>query len=276
MKLFLALSIIILFISFEKTHSQQHHLHYEKLIDYSFIINGKSSSEFQTVGTGSIMNYKGQYYLITNFHVIAGKDHQTNKKFPHLKDTNVAVAIIFQNKDRKSKFIPIVYPIYDSEENELFETFMFKDQLIDISVMPVVVPENALKSFFTISDFDTSWSYKSDEKIFIFGFPKGEFKNEWQPAELKANSVSNSQRGPSIYDPYVFFDKLPIAGMSGSPVYFYDSNNKIKFLSVVSNIVDNNPRIKGRSIYSLCALQLIERMFENKKPSVVGKQYLQE
>jgi len=255
------------------TYSQQHSLLFNELVNYSFIINGKSKTEFQTSGTGTILKYKDKFYLTTNFHVLTGKDYKTNEKFSQLKDTNIAISIMFQNADKKSKFIPIIYPIYDSKGNKLFETFMFQNQMIDISVMPIVVPENVLKSFFEINDFDTSWKYAPNKMLFIFGFPHGKFMNSWQPSVLSANTVSNTQAGEFIYDPYVFFDQQPIGGMSGAPVYILDSENKIKFLSVVSNIVDDNPKIKGRSIYSLCALQLIKKMYEDKISSVIGEEY---
>lgn len=254
-------------------YAQQHPLQLDELIDYSFIINGKSNNEFQTSGTGTIMKYKDKFYLITNFHVLTGKDYKTNEKFPHLKDTNSEISIIFQNADRKSKFIVIIYPLYNSKGDELFKTFMFQNQIIDISVMPIVVPEKVLKSFLEMSDLDTTWSYAPNKKLLIFGFPNGKFKNSWQPTKLNANTVSNTQVGEFIFDPYVFFDEEPIGGMSGSPVYIFDADNKIKFLSVVSNIVDDNPKIKGRSIYSLCALQLIRRMYEEKISSVIGDEY---
>ena len=255
------------------TYSQQDSLRLNNLIDYSFIINGKSNTEFQTNGTGTIMNFKDKFYLITNFHVITGKDYKTNEKFPQLKDTNTAISIIFQNADRKSKFIPIIYPLYDSKGNELFETFNFENQMIDISVMPIEVPEKILKAFFRASDIDTSWNYEPNRKILIYGFPNGKFKNSWQPTELNAKTVSNTQKGEYIYDPYVFFDESPVSGMSGSPVYIFDADNNIKFLSVVSNIVDDNPKVKGRSIYSLCALKMIERMFKENISSVIGDEY---
>jgi hypothetical protein len=46
------------------------------------------------------------------------------------------------------------------------------------------------------------------------------------------------QSGAFIFDLDVFFDTTPIGGMSGSPVYIYDSSGQIKVLSIVSNIVD--------------------------------------
>lgn len=270
------LSLIILLVqlmSSTKIYSQQDSLRFDELIDYSFIINGKSNSEFQTSGTGSILKYKDKFYLITNFHVLTGKDSKTNEKFPDLKDTNSAISIIFQNADRKSKFIVIIYPIYNSKGEELFRTYMFKNQIIDISVLPIDVPEKVLKSFFEINDLDTTWSYEPDKKVSFWGFPNGNFKNSWQPTEMTAKTVRNSQVGEFIFDPYVFFDNEPIKGMSGSPLYIIDNDNKIKFLSVVSNVVDDNPKIKGRSVYSLCALQLIKKMYEEKIPSVIGEEY---
>lgn len=252
------------------------HLKHDSLINYSFILNGKDDTQFLTSGTGSIIHFKTKYYLVTNFHVFSGKDALTNQKFPDQKDTNTAISVIFQPKDRKSKFVPIVYPIYSPNGTELFKKFIFQNTIIDIAVMPIVLPFNIAKFSFELTDLDTSFSYTDARKLMMFGFPYGKFKNIWQPTELDGNAVTNSQSGPFIYDPFVFIDTAPIPGMSGSPIYEYDSENKIKVLSVASNMTDfmpSMPRMKGRSIYIKYAMQLIREMYLAKAPSVKGEVY---
>jgi hypothetical protein len=248
----------------------------DSLVNYSYIINGKNSKEFLSSGTASIARYENKFFLITNFHVLTGKDYKTNKKFPELKDTNTAVSIIFQPLDRKSEFQVIIYPLFNLHNEANFETCMFQKQIIDISVMPIDLPKNASKFFFEVNDFDTSESYESNQKLMAFGFPNGKFKNEWQPTQLDVSAVKNKEAGPFIYDPFVFLDDAPIKGMSGSPVYTTDSKGQIKLLAIVSNVVDydkNNPTIKGRSIYSSLALRLIKKMYSEKRHTVGGEVY---
>jgi hypothetical protein len=247
----------------------------DSLINYSYIINGKDDNKFQTSGTGSIVHYKDQYFLVTNFHVLTAKDANTNKVFKEFKDSNTAASIIFQPLDRKSNFVVNIYPLYEHGK-QTFGTFFFKNQIIDISVMPIILPKNAAVFAFELSNIDTTENYLPNEKLIAFGFPKGEFKNSWQPTEFDANAVENYEKGETIYDPFVFFDKTPISGMSGSPVYFYNSENKLKVLSVQSNVVDYNPKsstIKGRSIYYTLALEIIKQMSAQNTASVKGEEY---
>lgn len=247
----------------------------DSLINYSYIINGKFDNKFQSSGTGSIVHYKDQYFLITNFHVLTAKDAKTNKVFKEFKDSNTAVSIIFQPLDRKSSFVVNIYPLY-KHGKPTFGTFVFKNQIIDISVMPIVLPKKAAVFAFELNDIDTSERYLPNEKLIAYGFPKGEFKNSWQPTEFDANAVENYEKGETIYDPFVLFDRTPIRGMSGSPVYFYNSENKLKVLSVQSNAVDYNPKapnIKGSSIYYTLALEIIKQMSAQKIASIKGEEY---
>jgi hypothetical protein len=251
-------------------------LNKDSLINYSYIINGKHNSSWQTSGTGSILHYQEKYYLITNYHVITGKDYKTQEKFPELKDTNTSISIIFQPRDQKSNFIVMVYSLFNSQGYENFETLKFQDQILDLSVLPIVLPDNVATFSLDSEDIDTTRGYNADEKMMIFGFPNGEFKSAWQPTQLDVSLVKNPQAGPNIYDPFVFFDRPPIKGFSGSPGYILDKDGRLKVLAIVSNIVDPSPesgKIRGRSIYASNALQLIEEAYQKNKPSVMGEVY---
>jgi hypothetical protein len=267
------ISFIFLFLI---TNVSAQNLRNESLVNFSYIVNGRDSLGFITSGTGSIIHYIDKYYLITNYHVLTGKDYKTDKKFPALRDTNTSISIIFQPSKIGSSFVVNIYPLFDSKGKMNFETFKFKNQIIDISVMPIEIPDKVLNFAYEISDIDTSGTYEANRKLMIFGFPKGQFKNGWQPTELDAMSLTNSQRGPFIFDPYVFFDEAPIPGMSGAPVYSYSVDNQIKVLSIVSNTVDYekaNPLIKGRSILSKWGLYIIKKSYVAKMPVVRGELY---
>jgi Trypsin-like peptidase domain len=271
------LHIILILIPIA-TFSQ--HLNKDSLINYSYIINGKSNTKFQISGTGSIVTYRNKHYLVTNFHVLTAKDANTNQKFPDVPDTNTSISIIFQPIDRKSNFVVMIYRLFDLHNRANFDTFMFQDNIIDISVMPVIIPDNAFKAFFSINDFDTSGSYAPDKNLMIFGYPLGNFKNNWQPTELDTKSISNCEKSAFIFDPFVFFDTQPIKGMSGSPIYMYDSSSHIKVLSIAAGSVvydkSNScydPRIKGRSVNAKWAVYLIKKMYSEHKPSIKGEVY---
>jgi hypothetical protein len=246
----------------------------DSLINYSYVINGKDHNKFQTSGTGSIVHYKHQYFLVTNFHVLTAKNANTNKVFKDYKDSNTAFSIIFQPLNRKTNFLVHIYPLY-KDDKPTFKTFMFQNTIVDISVIPIIPPTNAAVFAFELSDIDTSQQYLQNEKLIMYGFPKGKFINNWQPTEFKANAIENYEKGETIYDPFVFFDETPVGGMSGSPVYFY-SKNQLKVLAVQSNAVDFNPKsptVKGRAIYYNLALSLIKEMSSKNIPSVKGEEY---
>lgn len=245
-------------------------------MNYSYIINGKDSIKFQTSGTGSIMHFNDKYFLVTNYHVLTAKDVNTNNVFPDFKDSNIAVSIIFQPAERKSKFIVNIYSLYDVYGKPNFATFKFQNQIIDIAVMPILVPRTAAIFAFELNDVDTTEHYLPQQQLIMFGFPNGQFKDSWQPTELDAYSIENYQKGEYIYDPFVFFDSTPVSGMSGSPTYYYDSKKHLKVLSVVSNQVDLNPKspqIRGRSIYYNLALSLIKNLNAINKNPVEGEEY---
>jgi len=253
-------------------------LNKDSLINYSYIINGKDNSTWLTSGTGSILRYHDKYYLITNYHVLTGKDYKDQKKFPELRDTNTSISIIFQPLDRASNFVVMVYPLFNSQGHENFETLKFQDQILDLAIMPIVVPDNAATFSFDSNDIDTTGSYAQNEKMTIMGFPNGQFKSSWQPTPLEVLLIKNPQSGPNINDPFVFFDRPPVKGVSGSPGYILDRDGRPKVLAIVSNIVDPRPetgKIRGRSIYASNALQLIKEAYQKNKPPVVAEVYKQ-
>jgi hypothetical protein len=245
-----------------------------ELINYSFILNGNDNNEFLTSGTGSIVKYNERYYLVTNYHVLSGIDNRTKEKFPELKNTTNAISVIFQPADKRSPFIVMIYQLYQPNGEPNFETLTFQDQILDISVLPIVLPVNAAKYYFEVDNIDTSLIYKNNDKLRIVGFPKGQFLNGWQPSILEVNAVSNFERGPNIFDPFVFFDQAPIKGLSGSPVFKINPDGTIKVLSVVTNVVDppikEAPTIKGRSIYLAYAIDLISKIEKANKPPIIG------
>lgn len=248
------------------------HIDMERLLHLSYIINGKSSLQWQSNGTGIIVRYNKAFFLVSNFHVLTAKDSNTKKIFPEFKEPNLSVAVPFLSIDG-TKTIVVEYPLYDSQYKENFTTFTFKDIIIDLCVMPIILPEN-IKGYWIEADLiESSNSYFPNQELIAYGFPNGKFIDGWKPSKLILKAEKNPESGPNIFDPYLMLDVSPEKGMSGSPVYVNSNDGNIKLLAVISNQVDYNvkhPTIKGRAVRLCYSLDLIKRSEENGIKHVNG------
>ena len=251
------------------------HLPEDSLLNYSYMLTQMDNDSVIGSGTGEIIHYAEKYYLVTNFHVLTGRDAKTNSNFKDSRGTVSDIAMVFQPKDNKSAFVPMVYPIYNSEGEDNFQVLKFNNQLIDIAVMPIVLPDKAAHYFFEITDLDTSTSYDSTSRLIFLGFPNGEFINTWQPTKRETRGVINPQK--DHFDPFVFIDSSPIIGMSGGALYKSDSYGGYRFFGVISNKVDYTkeaPKMQGRAVQIKWTLELIRKMQIENKQAIIGVEYI--
>lgn len=109
---------------------------YEDLLKYSYKIQGinDSTKQYVQAGTGFIINAGGHDFLITNYHVLTGKDPISGKKISSISDTCTSI-VIWVRKYNDTSFIKWKIPLYDSI-GKLFSLY-HADQyrLVDIGVL---------------------------------------------------------------------------------------------------------------------------------------------
>lgn len=165
-------------------------------------------------------------YLITNWHVVSGKDADTLKCL----DKNAAVPnklhIYLPSKTNDddaffdNNFVEL--DLYDNEENQVWYDMQKNGQMVDIAVIPL--KEEIDKYILDIEDaeepFNDNVSLNVADEIYIIGYPFGRIGGVlpiWKRASVA------SEPSFDLNDmPYYFADTATKSGMSGSPVVLYE------------------------------------------------------
>jgi len=269
-KLFL---IFILILSSCGSNSQ--HLKSDSLINYSYLISGGNNGQYFDNGSCFIINYKDKYYLVTNFHVLTAKSPTTNKKLPNIKDTNTVVAVIFRPIHDSLIFNAFEYQLFGFDGSRNYSISLLSNQdILDISVLPIVIPDQVIKHFIRIEDIDSTSRDSAGVSLDIVGFPNGAFINQWQPYEIRGHSVEDTILPPGTINVNFYFDVPTIRGMSGSPIYSILPDGKSKLLGISQATKEHNDSTaaKASGIYIRYALDLIKSSYNANRPSIIGKQ----
>ena len=236
----LALTYILLFLlPIEKAFSQT--IDDPKLtsIQVFTFYNGDSVSG----ASGFIALYKGQYYLVTNYHVLTNKEASDTTMFKDNRNwTPNEVHVYFHTKNGASNRRKIFAILNPNTSERKFFTFPATPgktayNTIDIAVLPITIPEkDILISAIDISNLNQRWEIKPKTHLYIYGFP-GRNTNRKYPDVTTLTSTSDRS--------YNYTDRNIIAtanadleGASGSPAYIGEGRQK-EFVGIQAGIAKN-------------------------------------
>lgn len=267
--------ILIYLVFIVSCLSAQQKTNTDSLINYSYKIEGINNitKQYVNVGTGFIISHMGIDFLVSNYHVITGKDPSSGQKLNELTDTCTSIIVWFRSKT-DIPFNKLYIQLYDSL-GRLFSIYHAnKDTLLDIAVIPLPknnLPLSTKKYTISFNEVDTMINWPENKKIYVVGFPKDFLDDEWKPKIVQANSVTQKVRG-NFTIPNIFFDDTTSRGMSGSPTYI-QKNEKSKPLLVAINTMNipfdaNNPKIKGSAYYFKYCWEIINLIIKEKRPDV--------
>ncbi len=237
--------------------------------NYSYMLvtkNNKIHDSIIGVASGFITEYNQNFYLITAYHVLSGKNPDTKKLHRPEKGIPTSVYVKFRSAKDDTKFINVEYPLFFKDGRQRFaEIFISKTgAIIDITVMKIQFPGSTDLKFFYLknSDLDISDFVENGTKITAVGFPYGTFIDGWKPREMQCHVMKAEKSTPPIIGMYG--DSVGHSGMSGCPIY---KDNKV--ISVLSG-EPNDKTAKLTAIYVHCALKVIKKMdtYKNSPPSI--------
>lgn len=201
-------------------------------------------------------------YLISNWHVVSGKDADTLQCL----DKNAAIPNKLRIYLPKETEDGLVYDedfvnidLYDTEGFQCWYELKKGDKMVDVAVIPL--KEELGKYVYCIEDaeqpFNENVSLNIADEIFIIGFPFGRIGGVlpiWKKASVASEPTLD------LYDmPYYFADTATKPGMSGSPVVLYEkrpvviaeslngkfSDHKTKFMGIYSGRIGANTENKN-------------------------------
>ena len=181
--------------------------------------------------TGFIYKRNGKQYLITNLHVVSGRDPCTGKILDIHKaipELLISFPSLYEPKTRiiEKTAQYLTSKLYDKNNIPLWLIHPNYKRSIDIAVLPLY-NLNPPVNFFAINDIqsiDTRVSVADD--IFVVGYPLALGTNEnkdfpiWKRASIASEpSINYFNDGRKAF----VIDGTTREGMSGSPVFFYSN-----------------------------------------------------
>lgn len=234
---------------------------FNPLSQTSYIIRPFFNEIELSVATCFFIKRNGKLYLITNWHIVSGRNPQNNKCLSKTcAIPNKLKVRIHKNQDIID-FIEIDISLYDQfEEPTWLEHPVYKFS-VDVVALEVTLPETArvfdVERFIEPCNEDTEESVSND--VFILGYPFGLSVESlfpiWKRASIASEPCVNIDGLPKL-----LVDTATKQGMSGSPVILIEkrgagvaksiedfnkglfSKNKMKFVGVYSGRIGVDER----------------------------------
>lgn len=222
--------------------------------------------------SGFIVEADGNYFLITNWHVLSGMDFTRQQERPGDIPFSLRASVHIYSGEGENNtplswgmWRKVTIPLYDKNNQPTWIEPQKKQdqQKADVAVLPVSknesLPLNASLRLFTmrsqappthseqwvrisaipISSIDTKVEYGPPDRVNVVGFPHG-----WAPngseksssAFWRTASIASEiyETGMSRWQYTFFIEPCPPEGMTGSPVLGF-KNDRLKLLGVYSD-----------------------------------------
>lgn len=179
--------------------------------------------------TGFVYKKNDKMYLITNLHVVSGRDINTGKVLDSMARIPEVIRTVSSLYNVKTGFIQkcveLTISLYDKDGNPNWFIHPKYKHGVDIAVMPINF-ENP-PNLFAINDVESvSAAISVADDVFVIGYPLALGTNETQDFPIwKRASIASEPNINYFADGRGAFivDGTTREGMSGSPVFFYNN-----------------------------------------------------
>ena len=196
-------------------------------------IRRDDGSVYITNATGFLYRKNDDYYLITNLHVISGRNIFTQQPL----DQNGAlptqinfIPSVINNAGCISKKInfELISPLYDDQNTPFWLVHPQFKRTVDVAVLPIKLIKTPLRAderFFCITDvfLDDDLIFEVADDVFVVGYPfgRGSVFTDVLPIPVWKRASIASEMDLNYYmddRPVFLVDTMTKPGMSGSPV----------------------------------------------------------
>lgn len=176
--------------------------------------------------TGYLTKSEGRIYLISNWHVLSGRNCHTGQTIDKSGDLPQLITFpLYKFYPDKTMYTKEHLEIDVPLGNDLIEPIWIEHpsgQEVDIAAVEVVAdfPETAKLDF--LSDLPVSQLLKPEvaSDVFVLGFPLGIAKQDFLPIWKRASIASEPEVSVEKQEK-ILIDTATREGMSGSPVFAY-------------------------------------------------------
>ena len=172
-----------------------------------------------STGTGFVVQRNGGNYLITNRHVLSGRDATNQKLHGRAVDPN-AVRILHNSTLGLGHWTGVEEPIVDSNEIPLWFEHPRWGSEIDVVALPLTRLEGVGLEPHSLEPPDPRPMIRPSYSLNIIGFPFGIASSGGIGVWVQGTVASEPEMDYGLY-PRFLIDSRTRPGQSGSPVVFY-------------------------------------------------------
>lgn len=166
--------------------------------------------------TGFIIKWNDGYYLITNWHVVTGKNPYTGETI--LSSGKIPTyLLVWHHYERFEKWKAVIEKLYDSNNKPRW--LEHKDgSNVDVIALPLEQSDENIKYYeLDLALADTDMLPEVSMPVSIIGFPNGMSGGAKLPI-WKTGYIASEPELDYDYEPLFLIDATTKGGMSGSPV----------------------------------------------------------
>lgn len=225
---------------------------------------------------------KDNLYLVTNWHVVSGRNADTKKCLNKMGSVPNKLRVYVPKENDDSTFCYsddffMDVELFDQEGNQLWYEMQKGNRMIDVAIIPLKDVKGVCTTIEQAEEpFNEQVGFEIASEIYIIGFPFGK-QTGYVPIWKKASVASEPELEVEEL-PYFFADTATRSGMSGSPVILYkdrpavlisEKEEKIsrhwtKFIGIYSGRIGADCEEKGDAqLGRVWKASVIQTMIEN-------------
>lgn len=195
--------------------------------------------------TGFIYKSENDFYLITNWHNISGKNPYTNESISEHAGIPDIFLTRFRELNKPETAHSVIIELYEDKEMTKPKWLIHPVYKAKVDVVAIKIEDNLIKNRFLVPineyDFENKYSVEVADTAFVIGYPfsdslYGELPI-WKKASIASEPTINIDQLPKL-----LIDTATRSGLSGSPVIW--ERNAIHGLTK-NHSFDSIGRIRG-------------------------------
>ncbi len=211
-----------------------------------FIEQVDAKNEIFGCATGFVFEYNSKYYLITNWHVVTGRDPSNNQIID--KQGRIPTSLqIWHNAEKIGAWESRIEPLYEKKKKLWIEHPKGKD--VDVVALPLTIIDSVIKIYpFNLKLAETDMVPMVGMPVSIIGFPQC-MSGPGKMAIWKTGHIATEPDIDFNGEPFFIIDATTRQGMSGSPVVLRLTSG-YKTMSGSSMMATSGMTTKFLGIYS--------------------------
>lgn len=192
----------------------------------SLLIQTQADGKPLATATGFVVTSRYGPLLVTNRHVLTGRDQNTQQPFAPDGTTPTELVIIHNRKEAVGQWVARIEPLYDGPVKRWFEHPTLGAKM-DVAALRLTALADVATYPFDLADPGTDMLLGPSDPVSIIGFPFGQTAGGnmlpvWAAGFLASEPVQNFADLP-----LQLVDCRTLAGQSGAPVIAYRSAGDI-------------------------------------------------